>query len=222
MQAVSGLPGDLPGQRAPRPAHAERARHRGFRGSSREGRTVPRHRRRGPDRSSRGARPSRSTSWPRAGGSTYLKSGDEIVLSELEHHSNLVPWQMIARERGAGPQVRRADRRLRLTRRRGRRGDERSDAPGRRDRDVQRHRHRASRWPGSSSWPGRAGPGCSSTRPRACPHHRFDVDAAGGRFRGLLRPQDVRTRRASASSMRSGSCSRRCRRSWPAAAWSSE
>ena len=29
-----------------------------------------------------------------------LRSGDLIILSELEHHSNLVPWQMIAAERG--------------------------------------------------------------------------------------------------------------------------
>ncbi len=30
-----------------------------------------------------------------------LKEGDEIVLTVMEHHSNLVPWQEIARERGA-------------------------------------------------------------------------------------------------------------------------
>jgi len=35
-------------------------------------------------------------SWGRAN----LKPGDAVVLSELEHHSNLVPWQMLARERG--------------------------------------------------------------------------------------------------------------------------
>ncbi len=34
-------------------------------------------------------------SWGRA----TLEPGDAIVLSELEHHSNLVPWQMLARER---------------------------------------------------------------------------------------------------------------------------
>ncbi len=33
-------------------------------------------------------------------GRTFLKEGDEIVLSVLEHHANLVPWQMLARERG--------------------------------------------------------------------------------------------------------------------------
>lgn len=30
-----------------------------------------------------------------------LREGDEILLSELEHHANIVPWQMIARERRA-------------------------------------------------------------------------------------------------------------------------
>ncbi|MDI3317175.1 MAG: cysteine desulfurase [Bacillota bacterium] len=30
-----------------------------------------------------------------------LKPGDEILLTEMEHHSNLVPWQLVARETGA-------------------------------------------------------------------------------------------------------------------------
>jgi len=30
-----------------------------------------------------------------------LKEGDEIVLSEMEHHANLVPWQQLAKEKGA-------------------------------------------------------------------------------------------------------------------------
>ena len=33
-------------------------------------------------------------------GRTHLKPGDAILLSELEHHSNLVPWQMLAQDRG--------------------------------------------------------------------------------------------------------------------------
>lgn len=33
-------------------------------------------------------------SWARK----YLKAGDLIILTEMEHHSNLVPWQMIAAE----------------------------------------------------------------------------------------------------------------------------
>jgi cysteine desulfurase/selenocysteine lyase len=28
-------------------------------------------------------------------GTAFLKAGDEIVISELEHHSNIVPWQML-------------------------------------------------------------------------------------------------------------------------------
>ena len=34
-------------------------------------------------------------------GRTYVGSGDEIVLSCLEHHANIVPWQLLAEERGA-------------------------------------------------------------------------------------------------------------------------
>src|SRR5207247_8880393 len=30
-----------------------------------------------------------------------LTPGDEIVVTELEHHSNLVPWQLVARDHGA-------------------------------------------------------------------------------------------------------------------------
>ena len=38
-----------------------------------------------------------ASSWGRAN----LQPGDEIILSTLEHHSNIVPWQMIAAEKGA-------------------------------------------------------------------------------------------------------------------------
>jgi len=36
-------------------------------------------------------------SWARK----FLKRGDTILLSQLEHHSNMVPWQLVARERDA-------------------------------------------------------------------------------------------------------------------------
>src|SRR6266542_263106 len=35
-------------------------------------------------------------SWGRAN----LKSGDLVILTEMEHHSNLVPWQILQAERG--------------------------------------------------------------------------------------------------------------------------
>ena len=31
----------------------------------------------------------------------HIKAGDEIVLTPMEHHSNLVPWQKVARDKGA-------------------------------------------------------------------------------------------------------------------------
>jgi cysteine desulfurase/selenocysteine lyase len=34
-------------------------------------------------------------------GRKFIKSGDEIILTTLEHHSNIVPWQMLAEETGA-------------------------------------------------------------------------------------------------------------------------
>lgn len=34
-------------------------------------------------------------------GKKFIHSGDEILISQMEHHSNIVPWQMLAEERGA-------------------------------------------------------------------------------------------------------------------------
>lgn len=34
-------------------------------------------------------------------GGTHLKQGDEILLSAMEHHANIVPWQQIAKRTGA-------------------------------------------------------------------------------------------------------------------------
>jgi cysteine desulfurase / selenocysteine lyase len=36
-----------------------------------------------------------------AWGRKFLGEGDEIVLTEMEHHSNIVPWQLAARDTGA-------------------------------------------------------------------------------------------------------------------------
>jgi len=38
-------------------------------------------------------------------GRKFLQAGDEILISGLEHHSNIVPWQMIAEEKGAALRV---------------------------------------------------------------------------------------------------------------------
>jgi cysteine desulfurase/selenocysteine lyase len=34
-------------------------------------------------------------------GATQLKSGDQILITEMEHHANIVPWQMVAEKTGA-------------------------------------------------------------------------------------------------------------------------
>jgi cysteine desulfurase/selenocysteine lyase len=36
-----------------------------------------------------------------AWGRRFLREGDEIVLTEMEHHSNIVPWQLAAQDTGA-------------------------------------------------------------------------------------------------------------------------
>jgi cysteine desulfurase/selenocysteine lyase len=34
-------------------------------------------------------------------GKKFIKEGDEIIVTEMEHHSNIVPWQMLCEEKGA-------------------------------------------------------------------------------------------------------------------------
>jgi len=49
-----------------------------------------------------------------AGGRAFLQPGDEIVVSGLEHHANLVPWQLAARRSGATLRILRPDAQGRL------------------------------------------------------------------------------------------------------------
>ena len=34
-------------------------------------------------------------------GRKFIQKGDEIIISTMEHHSNIVPWQMLCEEKGA-------------------------------------------------------------------------------------------------------------------------
>ncbi|MBQ8048828.1 MAG: SufS family cysteine desulfurase [Bacteroidales bacterium] len=34
-------------------------------------------------------------------GEAYVKEGDEVIVTEAEHHSNIVPWQMMCKRKGA-------------------------------------------------------------------------------------------------------------------------
>ncbi|MFL6374848.1 MAG: SufS family cysteine desulfurase [Pyrinomonadaceae bacterium] len=47
-------------------------------------------------------------------GKKFVNPGDEILISEMEHHSNIIPWQIMAEERGAKIKVIRIDDRGQL------------------------------------------------------------------------------------------------------------
>ena len=65
--------------------------------------TVPIHRRTLARRTScsSAAPPRRSTWWRRPGAAKHLQPGDEIVITHLEHHANIVPWQLLSQKTGA-------------------------------------------------------------------------------------------------------------------------
>ena len=48
-------------------------------------------------------------------GRQHLVEGDEIIISAMEHHSNIVPWQMLCQERGGPPAHNPHERRWRAT-----------------------------------------------------------------------------------------------------------
>jgi cysteine desulfurase/selenocysteine lyase len=39
------------------------------------------------------------------GFASFLEKGDELIVSELEHHANIVPWQMLCERTGAALKV---------------------------------------------------------------------------------------------------------------------
>lgn len=48
-------------------------------------------------------------------GDAFVREGDEVVITEMEHHSNLVPWQMLCQRKGAHLRVWRFDERGELS-----------------------------------------------------------------------------------------------------------
>ena len=63
-------------------------------------------------RSSSCAAPPRPSTWsPRAAAAQHVGEGDEVLITHMEHHSNIVPWQMLCeregREAARGPDRRR-------------------------------------------------------------------------------------------------------------------
>ena len=144
-------------------------------------------------------------------GRSNVGEGDVIALTEMEHHSNIVPWQMLAQDRGATARVRRRHRRRparpRLPRRgagaRRRRCSPSRTCPTCSRRSTRSRRSRAAPTPparSSSSTAPRRSRTCRSTSPRSAP-----TSTPGPGTRPTARP-------ASASCTGAASCSRRCRR----------
>ena len=104
----------------------------------------------------RATRPRRSTSSRTRGACSNLGPGDLVVVTELEHHSNFVPWQYIAQTHGRRVPDAPARRQRRARPRRARRDRSRRQREGRRDEPrLERARHdqpgRAARPPGRTS-----------------------------------------------------------------------
>ena len=64
-------------------------------------------------------------------GRKFIGEGDEILVSQMEHHSNIIPWQMIAEENGAKIRDDSDERARRADHRRIRKPAERADENGR-------------------------------------------------------------------------------------------
>ena len=50
------------------------------------------------------APPKQLTCWPFFG-EEFMKEGDEVIISTMEHHSNIVPWQLLAARKGISIKV---------------------------------------------------------------------------------------------------------------------
>ena len=196
----AGVPGAAQRGRAPRRAPARRGGHRRLRVGARADRGV---RRGGPERGGvhqerhRGDQPRRLRVRQRLdphgagpGDARFaLEPGDEIVVTELEHHANLVPWQELCRRTGAVLRWYRVDDDGRL--------DLDSLELSARTKVVafahqsQRARHRA-----AGRGAGAAGPrGRGADRARRLPVGAApagEPHRAGRRLRGVLRAQDAR------------------------------
>ena len=142
-----------------------------------------------------------------------LKPGDEILISEIEHHANLVPWQQLALRTGA---TLKWFREL---------PDGRIDV----DPSLVTERTKIVAVTGQSNVTGvipplreigelahSVGALFLVDGAQLVPHHPVDVAIARRRLPRLLRAQDARPARASACSTASTRRSTRCRRSSPA------
>ena len=141
-------------------------------------------------------------------GRKFLREGDEVLITEMEHHSNIVPWQMTAAATGATlryiPLT--DDGQLDLTR--PRIAAHRADQDPRGHRHVERARHdhaapAADR--GGARGGRRGGGGCGAARPALARRRRRRSTWTSW----LQRPQDARAHRVGRARTARPRCSRR-------------
>ena len=137
-----------------------------------------------------------------AWGDAFVGAGDNILVSEMEHHSNIVPWQMLAERKGAEIRVLPFDEA----------GALRTDLlPS-----------LVARGPTCGRWSQRRMPSeplSLSTAVRAW----FTAGSMSGRWTATSTPSRATNstgRRESACCTASANCWNGCRRSWAAATWS--
>ena len=146
-----------------------------------------------------------------AWGEKFVRAGDNIVVSEMEHHSNIVPWQMLCERKGAEIRVLPFDDEGRL------RTELLPSLLDGRTRRIRSARGpncaglstRRMPWGRSPSW---TDVRASCTGARTC---RSWI-AISTHFRGI----SSSLRRVSACCTANARCWRRCRRFWAAGTWS--
>ena len=161
--------------------------------------------------SSRAAPPRRSTWSPRPTRGRASSPGDEILISALEHHANIVPWQMVCEQTGCTLKVAPINRRGELEFEEFLKLLSAAHAPGGRRPRLQRARHRAAGASASSRPRTRTARVVLIDGAQAVPHTPVDVRALGADFYAFSGAQALRAHRHRRALRARGAARRRCR-----------
>ena len=168
----------------------------------------------GPARSKRSssstAPPRPSTSSRRRMAESSSSRGDEIVVSTIEHHANIVPWQQLAQEKGARAAGHSGQRPRRGTARRVRKPAGAAHQAGGHHARLQRPRDRAAGPHDDAAGPPPRRPGPARRQPSRCRTCRWTCRRSTATSSSSP-DTSCSHRPASASSTASANCWKRCR-----------